>query len=214
MKVSRQNIYESYNTTSDWLSEFERGIVKSADYLDNLKHIMNNRKNKFATIEEKMADIKERVGFEMIKHNQLPDANLVSQAGCGCDNKGKKKSCCSSCEKGMPCEGCSTKNTQKRDSDVKKMEQILKFIDDMVSDQPHLNPVIVISKCREEDGLGFDDLPIDTVKLNDYIKNKRNNKEKDDEEEVLYISDSERMSLDSAESLGSELADYFSHANV
>ena len=52
MKVSRQNLTESYNTTVDWVNDFSSGLTKESDYLNNLKNILNKRKD-FSTDLEK-----------------------------------------------------------------------------------------------------------------------------------------------------------------
>ena len=67
MKVRRQELTEEYTTTVDWVRDFSRGMTKNADYLSNLRSIMKKR-NDFDTIEEKMADLKSRVGFDLVKN--------------------------------------------------------------------------------------------------------------------------------------------------
>ncbi len=89
MKVTRQNIGEEYNTTVDWINDFARSLDKNADFLSNVKSIMKKRKENFSTIDEKMADIKDRVGFSLIKDvnvdmGELKAASIEKVAvGCG-----------------------------------------------------------------------------------------------------------------------------------
>ena len=53
MKVNRQNLQEEYNTTADWLSSFSKGLNKNADFLSNIKQMIESRERKFSTIDEK-----------------------------------------------------------------------------------------------------------------------------------------------------------------
>ena len=64
MKVSRVDQKESYNITSDWVNDFSNKLLKQSGIVEI--HRRNSRE-KFATIEDKMADMKKRVGFEKVK---------------------------------------------------------------------------------------------------------------------------------------------------
>ena len=76
MKVRRQNISEEYSTTVDWVNDFAKNLEKNADYLSNLRSIMKKR-NDFPTIEEKMADLKARAGFDLVKNiNSKNEQNI------------------------------------------------------------------------------------------------------------------------------------------
>ena len=69
-------------------------MTKNADYLNNLRSIMKKR-NDFDTIEEKMADLKSRVGFDLVKNINTEGEATVKEAGCGCgtcNTCGKKPS--------------------------------------------------------------------------------------------------------------------------
>ena len=65
MKVRRQNTSESYSTTVDWVKDFERAICKDANFLETLRSRHYNQ-NVFSSIEDKMNDLKERVGFNLV----------------------------------------------------------------------------------------------------------------------------------------------------
>ena len=82
MKITRQNTSESYNTTVDWLKDFAETLNKEANFIDNFKKI---KKKEFGSIEEKMADIRQRVGFDIIKTMQDEPQNIKS-ANTKCDH--------------------------------------------------------------------------------------------------------------------------------
>lgn len=85
IKVNRHKVAEEYNTTSDWLKTHLSTRYSSTE--------------KFATIEEKMDDIKSRVGFDKVKA-------ISKEAGCDCGvcptciAKHEEPSCgsCGSCD--------------------------------------------------------------------------------------------------------------------
>jgi len=81
MKVKRHKIGESYNTTVDWLN----------DYLNSKFY----KKEKFNTIEDKMADLKNRVGFDKVTTNAN---DLPVKSASGCPNKNQKGHSPSSCK--------------------------------------------------------------------------------------------------------------------
>ena len=83
MKVNRQNLTEEYSTTAGWVRDFSNGLSKNADYLDNLRSIMKKRKD-FNTIDEKMADLRSRAGFDLVKNIDTSDKREIKEAGCGC----------------------------------------------------------------------------------------------------------------------------------
>ena len=185
MKVTRQNINESYNTTVDWLDDFSRKMEKNADFLSNVKNIFRGRKNKFSSIDEKMDDIKSRVGFSFIKNNN-DDASerkvVASKMGgdCGCtdSNCGQKK------DTGSSCSSCS------RSSDVRSVKEILSYIGDYIKDKPHASVAIVFSHCREHPSLGFKEMEgkIDHKKLKNFISDQLSI-HKIDDNAVEYVPD-------------------------
>jgi hypothetical protein len=129
---------ESYKTTVDWLKDFESSIVKKAMGDDSLQRLFI-KKEKFSTIDEKMADIKNRIGFDTL-------------------NK--------------------TSSTNEHDkSDVQKVKNVLTYIRQVVKAEPHLDVLAIISRCRAEDGLAFEDLKLDFGKLKEFISSLLDNKE-------------------------------------
>jgi len=185
MKITRQNINESYRTTVDWLDDFSRKMEKNADFLSNVKNIFRDRKNKFSSVDEKMDDMKNRVGFNLIKNNSndFPEKKAVaseSEEGCGCTDShcGQKK------DTGAACSSC-TKN-----SDIKSMEEILNYIGDYAKDKPHVSVAIVFSHCRDHPSLGFREMEgkIDHNKLKNFISDQLGI-HKTDNNAVEYVSD-------------------------
>ena len=212
MKVSRQNLTESYNTTVDWVNDFQRGITKESDYLDNLKNILNKRKD-FSTIEERMADIRTRAGFDLVK--SLKSENLkVKEAG----------SCTSCSDKGESCKPCS-----KEDDDRAFREMIttkvVNLLEHLKQRHNHLSKNrkdkkgvdSIIFYCRNSNAdLGFQEIesaiPIDKLKsiISNYLELsdcKGNSQEEFAEKAVPYIPEE----CDSSESTD-DTADYFRHA--
>jgi len=82
MKITRHNTNESYNTTVDWLKNFADKLKKDASFIQNFKKI---KVNDFSTIDEKMADIKQRVGFDIIKSTEFSPENVKSASEVVCE---------------------------------------------------------------------------------------------------------------------------------
>jgi hypothetical protein len=49
------------------------------------------------------------------------------------------------------------------------MKAVLKFLNDMAKSEPHLSSHVAISKCRDNDALGFDEIPIDMSALHSHV---------------------------------------------
>ena len=66
-KINRQNLTEKYSVTSDWIMDFRNNLAKNADTIDYLKEYLDSVYNKpsFNSVEEKIADIKNRIGFDL-----------------------------------------------------------------------------------------------------------------------------------------------------
>lgn len=204
MSFKRHDIKEEYNTTADWLQDFARQLEKKSYNIENLTNIrqMNDGPKKFATIEEKMADIKQRIGFETIKkmHEDSGLKDKVAGHDCGC--KGSDPTACA-------CEVKTASEKKHKEEDLKLMKVILDYIVDLCEHEHEtLSPVMVISKCRDEAGLHFDDLPINTEKLKEFISNTLD-KYSSDEEVVKYIPRDD--ALDQSDK--NPEAEYWSHAN-
>lgn len=123
IKISRVNQNESYNITVDWLSDFAKNITKQAQIVEIHRH---SGREKFATIEEKMKDIKARIGFE--KADELrKESDLNKESSCECNT----------------CEKCSI-----MDNNKKKLSAILKYIKQKISNRPGITYMQVIDDCR------------------------------------------------------------------
>ena len=114
-KVNRHKIAEEYNTTSNWLSNH---------FTTRYSHT-----EKFATIEEKMEDIKSRVGFDKI-------SGIEKSAECGCGT----------------CPSCVTASKELDSQDLHDIGILKTYIMDVVSDPIVPNTVSsVMSKCQENE---------------------------------------------------------------
>jgi len=197
MKVNRQKISEQYNTTVDWVNDFANNLSKNADYLSNLRSIMKKR-NDFSTIEEKMADMKARAGFDLIKNVNTEEQKNVKSAGCG-------PTCCEEEAGRGKCGSCGDDN---RSQMLKSLRGIIDYIESFAADRSDLSYGTVISHCREHPKLGFDrvESKIDHNKFKNVVE-KILNKHKSDPEKVEYISEADMPSA-----FDDDMADYMSHA--
>jgi|TARA_Y100000034_G_C6871155_1_gene397774 hypothetical protein len=192
MKVKRQNISEEYNTTVDWINDFSNNLNKNADYLTNLKSIMKSR-NDFSSTDEKIADLKSRVGFDLIKNVQLSEGKNIKSASCAC---------------GGSCNSCQMKSHYGEDA-FEKVRNIVKYIGDLVSDRPDASLPMILSECRENPELGFSNLEgmIDPVQLRDLIT-KLTSKHEKVQDKVEYIPQAEISVVND-----DDVADYINHAS-
>lgn len=187
MKIKRHGDQETNKTTAFWLYEFAHDLDKKAHNIDYLKDYLDkqNKNKKFNTIEEKLADIKERVGFDLaVKvYNEIEKTSskevASSETGCGCKTPCKK--CGTECKCKKESCSCEIKTAAKKkkkakkdkisDEDIKIMQGILNYIEDMITHEPHLNPISVMEKCKKDDRLKYDHIHdvIDHDKLSEYI---------------------------------------------
>lgn len=180
MTIKRQDQIEQYNITADWLQDFARALEKksyNAENLNTIKSIFDKGK-KFLTIEEKMADIKSRIGFDIIKEMRDESADNTKTAAQDCACKSKEDDC-----------KCTIKvaSSDFSESDINAMSNILKYIKDLITHEHEvLTPIMVLARCREEPGLRFDYLPINVEKLKEYIE-KELSQYKSEEEIARYI---------------------------
>jgi hypothetical protein len=181
MKINRTNEKEKYNVTVGWIGDFINKIAKNPPPSPN---ISTAKTEKFATIEEKMNDIKNRVGFGNIlsKKEGADDSNqkVASEMQCKCNGKCK-------CE------------------DIKKVEVILKYIKDIVSNEPELPTLAVIDRCKSHAGLGFDNIKIDIDRVKSYI-NSLKEKNPSSKMDTSYIK-MDSTSVDRYD----DMADYYRH---
>ena len=194
MKVNRQNLTEEYKTTAGWVRDFSGGLSKQADYLENLKSMMKKRKD-FDTIEEKMADLRSRVGFDLVKSIGESDPENVKEASdCGCNS----------------CDACSIEPelSDKDKEAIKSLKVILKYIADFSKDRPDAGYGAIMNHCREHPGLGLDRLE---SRLNDSFKKTVqsiiSSHKKKDPEAVEYISGENIIS-----SNDDDMAEYYHRA--
>lgn len=180
MKIQRQSLDEEYSTTADWLVDFADSLQKKSYNIENLRNIrqMTDSPKKFATIEEKMEDIKQRIGFEIIKQmHEKNDVKTAAAEDCGCG--GPEPSKCQ-CE-------IKTASAEHDPEDLKAMSKIIKYIKALVKDRHAvLTPVQVINECREQPNLHFSKLPINMDVLKDFIA-KELDKYQDYDEDASYI---------------------------
>lgn len=211
MKVRRQGLTENYNTTSEWVSEFEKNLEKQSNYLDNLKTILRKR-NDFSTIEEKMADIKSRAGFHVIK--EADESDLSKQAsecatcsgGCGCGDKCDCNASCKCC--GSTC-SCKVYNCKQCNSDIiGKAKNIVNYMKSFCEHRPDVGIAAAITHCKNNPDLNYQEVAsrIDVKKFEDFLQNLLK-KSEEPKEEVKYIPEN----MD--DQVGSDVADYFEHAN-
>lgn len=210
MKIQRQNLSEEYSTTADWLSDFANGMTKSADYLSNLKSIMKKR-NDFDTIDEKMADMKHRVGFDLMKTTQSESSENMKSASCGAGSCGTGS--CGGCSKG---EGGSRGSEAKagKGESVKILREILGYIRDYSADRPEVGYGAVLTHCREHPNLGFDRMEskIDSTKFRAMVEKMLGSRGSNADKamnEVKYIPEADVRS-----SYEDDAADYFQHAQL
>lgn len=206
MKISRQDIRESEDSsTALWLKEFAYDLEKNAD-VDYLRQYLSHRQNKskkFNNIEEKLADLRHRVGLDLaIKISNEVDRQKTASA-CGCEVP--KKGC--SCSIKVASENELHQHSK---SDVETMDNILKYIRDMIHHEPNPDQAAVLNRCRNEDQLRFNELEkkINIEKLLAYINSLIDEKTNSKQELVGYTP-TESFSEFEADD---RIADYYSHA--
>lgn len=207
MKIQRQNLSEEYSTTADWLSDFANGMTKSADYLSNLRSIMKKR-NDFNTIEEKMADLRDRAGFDIIKK--------VSPNGSQ-DEKLAAASCCESCDVGGGCESCSCGKSKCPSCNAELfsvIRNVIRYIADLAKDRPETGYSTWISECRKHPSLGFaqNEGKIDPEILKTLVEKvvgRLKGIRENDANDVKYNSES-----DNSAEVGPEVAEYMQHTQT
>jgi hypothetical protein len=92
-EIKRTNEVERYNTTVDWLRDFINKVAKNAPPAPHSVSIAS--REKFATIEDKMQDIKARVGFNSLNKlsNNSDKKVITSSEKCTCGKKDGKCTC-------------------------------------------------------------------------------------------------------------------------
>jgi len=197
-KVARLGLIERNRTTVDWLVAFEKKLlqreIQRRANLGNLAPII--RRKQYSSIEEKMADIKKRIGFDL-SQKFADELDSLNKSGNSCK-----------CEVTTSC-ACKLKAyAGRKEDDIRKMQNILNFVKDIVKAEPHLSATNIIAKCREDEGLGFNSLKIDHTKLKAYAERLLSSVRKNENEEVKYVSRNEEGNT------GVEQAEYYSHADT
>ena len=204
MKISRQDQKEKSKTTAWWLYEFAYDLEKNAQNIDYLKDYLDKKlkSKQFNTIEEKLADIRERIGFDLARKitNEIEKLSQIKEStaaeNCACNNS-SSESC-----------SCPVKTAMKHpERDVEIMGNILNYIKDMVKHEPHLDSATIISRCKDEEGLRFGDIEkrIDKGKLVSYINDLADSKV--DGELAKYVP-SDQLDVSSED----DIAEYYNHA--
>jgi hypothetical protein len=234
MKVNRQSDIETNKTTAFWLYEFAHDLEKKAAGTDYLKEYLNKNYNnkKFNTIEEKLADIRERIGFniatkivEQIEKNSQDSKESKTakkESGCGCGKSCKKCKGDCNCEKECSCsvktaskKNKSSKKNKKSDLDYEEqvmiMDGIIKYIKEMVSHEPHLPTIVVLDRCRSQEGLRYQSIEknIDHDMLKSFIETLFSQRASTKYEPINYVpNDSTAHNF----SYNDSVAEYYNHA--
>jgi hypothetical protein len=150
-------------------------------------------REKFATIEDKMKDIKSRVGFgaiTKITQDSSPKIVVESAKKCNCEKNNGKCTC--------------SKKKKVNKEKINSLKNILQYISDMIASEPHLLEPEIRSRCIENRELRFESLNIRPTTLEAYISKKRG--VGPSVSEVLYIKPDVGSS-----SSEEDIADYFRH---
>ena len=197
MKITRQNQVEEYNTTVDWLKDFANSLTKKADFLNNFKKL---KSKDFDTIEEKMADIKNRVGFDIVKTLKNNIDDNIKSASQKCDHLK---------DKDPECEVC--KSNKKIDPEKKEiLKNIIEYAIDFGKNRSDVSIEAIIHECKNHPGLKFEKVEkfINNKKFKDLISSKLEKNRKRKEDKVKYIKEDFNSSL-----YNNDVADYMAHAN-
>ncbi len=188
-EIKRTNETEKYNTTVGWLDEF---FSKMARNNPPAPPIATASTEKFATIEEKMADIKSRVGFSSV-------SDLKKESSLKEKEKSSKK-----CKCGAPKENCICKKNADKER-VLALKTVLKYISDMIESEPHLLEPEILARCVDNKDLNFESIGIRPKKLSSFINSKK--APKSDSIEVIYV----KPSIDNNSNPLENMADYYRH---
>ena len=207
MKIVRQE-YEQISSAKlpGWLDDhLVDTFLKQALGVDYLKEYLNkiNNQSKFSSIEEKLADIKNRIGFDV--SNKLRDeidtiekqsATKTAKASCG----GEVCSC-----------GCEIKNVKTasesdRSELLVSVKEILRFIVDLVKDKPDCVPAEVFNKLSETSQYNAIKNKLDDQELRKFIETQIS-KSHTSGQSLRYIGTTSDQSMSD-----NDTADYYNHA--
>ena len=193
-KVNRiKSEKESYKTTVNWLNDFS----KSANFQDRIKERRDRPAvEKFSTIEDKMEDMKKRVGFSNLKNISASKSSCSHinkyAGGCGCE----APNC--SCEEVKMSDGSSCKICEKRnmiDSDEvlssirNQVESLLIYIENLISDRGYSTTAEVYGHCMSNPSLNFSSLSkkVDPQLMENHMRKLFKKYKKDDSMDIEYI---------------------------
>lgn len=161
-------------------------------------------KNKFATIDEKMADIKARIGFDKIKEmldarDALTATATASKESCGCGGD-----CCSAKK--------ATAEYKFPEHVIESMDSIIDYAKQYIlaNNDKTLSANVVISHMREIPDLKFDVTPINIAKFSEYLEKVINKTSKVKNNNVKYIREDEK---DAASTNSSDINELYQHAS-
>lgn len=196
MSFRRIDQKESYNVTADWLKDFANKMSKEGSFLDNIGGIVEQTKNKYGSIEEKMVDIRQRVGFDTLASIRDSEEEKVATAS---------DPCCDKCADGHSCKISTAGNL-----DVEQMKAILSYAKQMIqkNPDPNLSSVAVIEECRSRPDLNWNNLKINEQKFKQAVQTEI------EKTRPVNVSTPEYVSpiTDSSSEHQDTTAEYFSHS--
>lgn len=191
-KIKRQDSHESYKITTDWLQDFAQNFnKKSGANVDYLKEYLEKQRKirKFNSIEEKLDDIKARLGFDLIQ-------KLSSEAIDSKDITATAKIATAS-------------DNLEKDKDL--MMKILDFAKSVAEKESHLSVIEVLNKLRQVDQFfEFLNKRVDHTKLKDQIRKFLSKNKKADDESPKY-HDQSSTSISNLDTNNSEI---WNHSQV
>jgi hypothetical protein len=193
--IKRIEEKESYPTTVGWLKDFTNKVAK--EKAPPSPFIMTSSTEKFATIEDKMNDMKSRVGFASImKVTSKSDSPIVSKSSkkCDCGKSGKK--CI-----------CNSSGSEKEAIRLKSVKNILDYIRSMMENEKHLLCPEVMDRCRQNQDLQLDSTGVREDKLMEFIE-KIIKKTAPGAVAVTYNSPNSNETFD----FSGDIADYYKHS--
>ncbi len=190
--IKRTNESGTYRTTAGWLKNFVEKFAKTAPIAPPFVVVSTE---KFATIEDKMLDIKARVGFGLlsaITKESNEQVIVVASEKCKC---GKDTKDCT----------CKQKKAPSKERKA-ALQNILKYITDMIQSEPHLLKSEILSRCTDNSDLVFESARIRISELEKFIDEQKS-KTPSNIIDVKYSKPGVNQYIGSAE----DAADYYQH---
>jgi hypothetical protein len=209
--INKERSSTGYAWADSFFNNYSKQLNKEAEP-DFLKEYLNKNvkpieKKKWNSIEEKLADIKKRVGFDLV-NKTVNEIEKISTASSSCGLNKDKCSC-----------GCSPKSASKHlnkkaslNADERKivMKNTLDFINQIINFNSEITASEVIAKCLAEEKLLFESIEshVDFSKLKEYISELINSKNKKTIESVRYVP-SESLDIQFED----DIAEYYKHSD-